>query len=385
MVNLEFHWRDLLDIALVAAMLWSAFVWLRRTRARWALLGIAILGAGFLLARQLGLTLTTWMLQGSVVVFVIVLVVVFQEDLRRLVELIGVRGLRRRARTPKPEATDTLIRCIAQLAAARTGALVVLPGREPLDRHITGGTQVDAELSEPLLLSIFDDHSPGHDGAVIVSGNRVGRFGVHLPLSTDHAQVGYGGTRHAAALGLAERTDALCLAVSEERGVISIATGGILRGLYRPEELGIEIHRFIERMTPGRRPARVQLSALLQRWPGAVGALAAAALLWLLVVPGSGVVRAVRSVPVVVENLPEGFALAGVEPEEVEVTVSGPRRSLVLGEANAIEVRVDALLVQLGRRTFQLTPDLVTHPEGFQVHEVNPNRVRLSVVKEDAS
>ena len=382
---LEVHWRDLLDIALVAALLWSAFVWLRRTRARWALLGIAMLGAGFLLARQLGLALTTWVLQGSVVIFVIVVVVVFQEDLRRLVELIAVRGLRRRARTPTPEATDTLIRCIAQLAADRTGALIVLPGREPLDRHITGGTQMDAELSEPLLLSIFDVHSPGHDGAVIVSGNRVRQFGVHLPLSTDHAQVGHGGTRHAAALGLAERTDALCLAVSEERGVISIATGGVLRGLYRPEELGIEIHRFIEQVAPGKRPAGVQLSALLRRWPEALGALAAAALLWLLVVPGSGVVRAVRSVPVVVENLPEGFALESVEPGEVEVTVSGPRRSLVLGEANAIEVRVDALLVQLGRRTFQVTPDLVTLPEGFQVHEVNPKRVRLSVVKEDGA
>lgn len=373
-----------MDIVLVGALLWSAFVWMRRTRARWALLGIAILGAGFLLARQLGLALTTWVLQGSVVVFVIVLVIVFQEDLRRLVELIAVRGLFRRARTPTPEATDTLVRCIAQLATTRTGALIVLPGREPLDRHVSAGTQLDAELSEPLLLSIFDDHSPGHDGAVIVAGNRVHRFGVHLPLSTDHAQVGYGGTRHAAALGLAERTDALCLAVSEERGVISIATEGVLRGLYRPEELGIEIHRFVERVSPRKRPARIRLTALLRRWPEALGALAAAALLWLLVIPGSGVVRAVRTVPVVVENLPEGFALASVEPGEVEVTVSGPRRSLVLGEANAIEVRVDALLVQLGRRTFQVTPDLVAHPEGFQVHEVKPKRVRLSVVKEDA-
>jgi len=379
---LEVHWRDLVDIALVAVLLWGAFVWMRRTRARWALLGIGILGVGFLLARQLSLALTTWILQGSVVVFVIVLVIVFQEDLRRLVELIAVRGLRRRARIPTPEATDILIRSIAQLAANRTGALIVLPGREPLDRHITGGTKVDAELSEPLLLSILDDHSPGHDGAVIVSGNRVREFGVHLPLSTDHAQIGYGGTRHAAALGLAERTDALCLAVSEERGVTSIATDGVLRGLYRPEELGIEIHRFIERVSPRKRPVRVQLSALLRRWPEAVGALAAAALMWLLVVPGSGVVRAVRTVPVVVENLPEGFALKGVEPEEVEVTVSGPRRSLMLGEASAIEVRVDALLVQLGRRTFQVTPELVAHPDGFQVHEVDPKSVRLSVVKE---
>jgi uncharacterized protein (TIGR00159 family) len=382
-LRLEFNWRDLVDIGLVAALLWGAFVWLRRTPARWALLGIAMLGAGFLIARQLSLTLTTWILQGSVFVFVIVIVVVFQEDLRRLVELIAVRGLRRRARTPTPQATDTLIRCIALLAADRTGALIVLPGREPLDRHITGGTQVNAELSEPLLLSILDDHSPGHDGAVIIHENRIGQFGVHLPLSTDHAQVGHGGTRHAAALGLAERTDALCLAVSEERGVTSIAAEGVLRRLYRPEELAIEIHRFIERVAPGKRAARLQLSSLLRRWPEAVGAIAAAALIWLLVVPGSGVVRAVRTVPVVVENLPEGFSLADVEPGEVEVTVSGPRRSLVLGEANAIEIRVDALLVQLGRRTFQVTPDLVTHPEGFQVHEVNPKSVRLSVVKED--
>jgi len=382
---LEVHWRDLLDIALVAALLWSAFVWLRRTRARWALLGIAILGAGYLLARQLDLALTTWLLQGSVIVFGIVLVVGFQEDLRRLVELVAVRGLGRRARPPTPEAADTLIRCIAQLAADRTGALIVLPGREPLDRHIEGGTRLDAELSEPLLLSLFDDHSPGHDGAVIVTGDRLSHFGVHLPLSTDHAQVGRGGTRHAAALGLAERTDALCLAVSEERGVASIAAEGVLRGLYRPEELGIEIHRFIERVTPARRPAQVRLSSLLRHWPGVLGALAAAALLWLLVVPGSGVVRVVRSAPVVVENLPAGFVLEDVEPGEVEVTVSGPRRALVLGDPDAIAVHIDALLVQLGRRTFQVTPDLVTHPNGFQVHEVNPTEVRLSVAKDDGS
>ena len=143
------------------------------------------------------------------------------------------------------------------------------------------------------------------------------------------------------------------------------------------------IRRFIERVTPDQRSARKRIGALLRRWPEAVGALATAALLWLLLVPGSGVVQAVRSIPVVVENLPEGYALAGVEPQEVEVTVSGPRRALVLGDPNAIEVRLDALLVQLGRRTFQVTPDLVTHPDGFQVHAVSPNKVRLSVVQED--
>lgn len=373
-----------MDIALVAMLLWSAFVWLRRTRARWALLGIAFVGAGYLIARQLELALTTWFLQGSIVVFTIVLVVVFQEDLRRLVELIGVRGVGRRARPPTVEATDTLIRCIAQLAADRIGALIVLPGRVPLDRHIDGGFPVDAKLSDPLLLSIFDSHSPGHDGAIIVHGDRLIRFGVHLPLSTDLVQIGRGGTRHAAALGLAERTDALCLVVSEERGITSVATRGTLRSLYKPEEIGIEIRRFIERVTPESKPLRARLAAVLRRWPEAVGAAAASVLLWLLLVPGSGVVQAVRRVPVVVENLPAGFVLESIEPQEVEVTVSGPRRALMLGDPNGIQVHVDALLVQLGRRTFQVTPDLVSHPEGFQVHQVEPNKIRLSITQEAA-
>jgi hypothetical protein len=85
---------------------------------------------------------------------------------------------------------------------------------------------------------------------------------------------------------------------------------------------------------------------------------------------------------VVVENLPEGFVLEEIEPGEVEVTVSGPRRALVFGDPDAIEVHLDALLVHLRRRTIEVTPDLVTHPEGFRVHEVNPNKVRLSVVRE---
>jgi uncharacterized protein (TIGR00159 family) len=373
------------DIALVAMLLWSAFVWLRRTRARWALLGIVIVGAGYLIARQLELTLTTWVLQSSVFVFVIVLVVVFQEDLRRLVELIGVRGVGRRARPTTLEATDILIRCIAQLAADRTGALIVLPGRVPLDRHIDGGFPIDAKLSEPLLLSLFDSHSPGHDGAIIISGDRLVRFGVHLPLSTNLMQVGRGGTRHAAALGLAERTDALCLAVSEERGITSVATRGTLRSLYQPDELGIEIRRFIERVGAEKRPARKRLGAMLRRWPEAVGAVAASALLWLLLVPGSGVVQAVRRAPVVVENLPAGFVLESIDPQEVEVTVSGPRRDLLFGDPDAIQVHVDALLVQLGRRTFQVTPDLVSHPDGFQVHQVKPDKVRLSVAQEAGS
>jgi DNA integrity scanning protein DisA with diadenylate cyclase activity len=96
-------------------------------------------------------------------------------------------------------------------------------------------------VSEPLLLSLFDPGSPGHDGTVLLRGSAVERFAVHLPLSADHAALGPGGTRHAAALGLAERCDAICLVVSEERGTVSVARDGQIRTLARPEDLLLEL------------------------------------------------------------------------------------------------------------------------------------------------
>ena len=246
----------------MAALLWAGIVWLQRTRARLAMLGVGIVGVVYLVASRLGLQLTAWILQGFVAVFVFVVVVVFQDDLRRLFEQIAVWGLRRRPTTSPPQVVDILTRSVARLARTRTGALVVLPGLDPLDRHIEGGIELGARISEPLLLSLFDASSPGHDGAVLVEGDRATRFAVHLPLSTDRGQLGQGGTRHAAGLGLSERADALCVVVSEERGTVSVARDGLLRVLPQPEALASELHSFIAATSPSEAP--------LARWRGLV-------------------------------------------------------------------------------------------------------------------
>ncbi|MDY7096102.1 MAG: hypothetical protein SX243_24270, partial [Acidobacteriota bacterium] len=133
------RWNDLADMVLVSLLLWISFVWLRRSRARLALVGIGFLAALYLLARRLELQLTTWILQGFFAALVIVVVVVFQEDLRRLFEQIAVWGLRRRPPRPPASTTSVLVRTVALLARQRTGALIVVPGRAPLDRHLEGG------------------------------------------------------------------------------------------------------------------------------------------------------------------------------------------------------------------------------------------------------
>ena len=376
----DIRWQDAVDIGLVAALLWGGIAALRRSGATLALVGLASIGLVYLTAQRFELQLTSWMLQGFFAVFVIVLVVIFQEDLRRLFEQIAVWGLGRRPPASGSGTMDVLVRTAARLSTTRIGALVVLPGREPLERHLDGGTLIDARVSEPLLLALFDPNSPGHDGAILIRGDRVERCSVHLPLSDDRVGIGAGGTRHAAALGLAERSDALCIAVSEQRGTVSVAYEGALRVLSRPEALGHELRGFLERVAPPARSTAGSLRQFARRWPEPLLAIAAAALLWVVFVAGGSVVEVERVAPVVVENLPEGFVLERVEPPEVMVLLEGTRRAFVLGDGpHPVQVRVDALLVQLGRRTFPITTAEVEHPQDLRILDVRPARVRLSV------
>jgi uncharacterized protein (TIGR00159 family) len=377
----ELRIADVVDMAIVAVMLWAALAWLRRARARIALAGVAIAAGAFLLARQLELQMTVWILQGFFAVLVIVLVVVFQEDLRRLFEQIAVWGLRRNPPSAPPDAVDAIVASVRRLVSQKVGALLVIPGREPLDRHVAGGIPLGGLVSEPLLLSLFDPHSPGHDGAVAIEGEHVTRFALHLPLSTDHAQLGMGGTRHAAALGLAERADALAIVVSEERGTVSIARDGRLRTLPGPELLAREIRRFLAERVPKPVQRRSRLAQVARRWPEALLAVGASAGLWVLLVPGSTVGEFQRRVPVEIENLPPGFALESVEPTEVEVVFQGRRRDVYLALQQAkLSLRVDALLVQLGRRSFDVGPEQVRHPEGLTALSVTPTKIKLNVV-----
>lgn len=379
----EIRLSDVLDVAIVAALLWVGIAWLQATRARLALLGIAIVGAFYFLAQQFEFQLTTWLLQGFFAVVVLILVIVFQDDLRRLFERIAIWGLRRQAPKLAPDLIDTLVSASARLAQQRTGALIVIAGREPLDRHVEGGSHLRGRVSEPLLLSLFDPSSPGHDGAVLLHGHLVSRFGVHLPLSNDWDRLGRGGTRHAAALGLAERTDALCIAVSEERGVLSVAEGGEIKALPNVEALATRLRDFMEKtqLSPAS-DSGLSARGVARRWGEASIALLVASALWFVTVPGATITTATREAPIVIENLPEGYELVGVDPPQVEVVLEGRRRDLYLAGGEDLKAVVDVLLVQLGRRTFQVGPDLIAHPAGLRVVEVRPHQVRLAVERE---
>ncbi len=370
--------REVLDVALVALIAFGILVWLRHARAQLALAGAALLGAAYLLARQAGLALTAWVLQGVGIVAVVLLVVVFQADLRRGLERLVAPLLGRHREAPAAGTLDVVVRAALELAASRRGALIVIPGRESPERHVEGGVALAGRVSVPLLLSLFDPHSPGHDGAVFVERGLVTRFGVHLPLSADFGQLANRGTRHAAALGLAERCDAVVVVVSEERGSVNVAHAGRLTDV-EPARLAGHVAALAgqpRRPSPG---AGGTWPFVKRNGRDALLALAISLLLWAVLVPGSETMETVVQVPVSVEDLPPGYVLDGVTPEAVDVTVAGPRRTLLLSAPGDFTLALDAILVRLGRRSFEVDAGDVRHPRGVTVVAVHPSRVELAL------
>jgi len=380
---------DVVDILVVSLLVSALLGFMRRTQAGFVAIGLGLLGALYVVARAFAMELTAAILGAFFAVFLVIVVVIFQEELRQLFEQIATLSLRRLGR-PAPAVAgqvDTLVGCLRDFARDRIGALVVLPGRQPLGRHVTGGVLCDAQLSLPLLKSIFDPHSPGHDGAVVLERGRVTRFAVHLPLSRSLAQLAGKGTRHSAALGLAERTDALCLAVSEERGEISVAEEGRLEVVTDVQVLRARIARATEaseaspvgRRSWWSRPAAWR--ALVRRnWRQPVGVLALVSALWVVVVPGGRPVEVTVAVPVAVRALGEQWELESVDPTHVEVTFHGLRRAFYLFDGARLVVELDGSLVDVGRRTFSIGPDDVSfHPPDIRVQAVEPSAVRISV------
>jgi uncharacterized protein (TIGR00159 family) len=352
---------EVVDIIFVAVLLYTAIVWARQTRAAFVVRGILILGGIYIIARYLDLQMTAWVFQGFFAIFLIMIVVIFQEELRQFFERIAVWSLaRKRAPALGSQTSDILVRTLSDLAKEHVGALMVIRGNDPLERHITGGIALEGKLSGPLLKSIFDPHSPGHDGAVLVEQDNITRFAAHLPLSKDLTQLTHVGTRHSAALGLAELTDALCIVVSEERGTISFARDGKLREVENLQQLGAVIDSFLRTKFPSTQQSNISLQFFRENWIAKAISLSLAIGFWYIFVPGSKTVQAVIESQSV-ENLPADLRVEDIEPPMVNATLAAAQSFHSSTHENKSCDR--RLMADLGRRTFNISEQNIATPE----------------------
>jgi diadenylate cyclase len=220
------NWRDVLDIAIITLLLYQGMQMVRGTRVLSILSGFACMAALYYLSRTLGLYTLTWFLQHVFSSLFLVLVIIFQKDIRQWLTDMGSHGLWRR-QSLNEESVEELVKACVEMAYMRVGALIVLQRAVPLkDMTEREGVKVDARISRRLLLNIFYPKAPLHDGAVVINNWRITSAACILPLAEVHGQ--NFGTRHRAALGATLESDAVVVVVSEERGEISVALKGEL-------------------------------------------------------------------------------------------------------------------------------------------------------------
>ncbi len=233
-LNLDlFNIFSIIDILIVAFVLYRLMMLLRDTRAVQLIKGLAVLLVATAVSSLLNLNTVHWLLKQAMTALVVALPIVFQPELRRALEKLGggdffVRPLTQMAEGDRSALINEVVRAARNMSAARTGALIVLERVTGLQEFIDTGVKVDGIVSAELLMNIFINKSPLHDGAAIIRGDRLIAAACVLPLSESRNLGRDLGTRHRAAVGLTEQSDALAVVVSEETGDVSLALEGIL-------------------------------------------------------------------------------------------------------------------------------------------------------------
>ena len=230
------RWQDVLDVLIVAYMIYRIALLIRGTRTMQMVFGLGIIGAAFVASQLVGLFTLNWLLNNFLGSLIIILVVIFQADIRRALTGVGARSFF--SAPPRLAGiAQELSSSAAWLSARRIGALIVLEREVGLQDVAETGRLIDGRLSPELLETIFMRGSPLHDGAVIVKGDRIIAAGCLLPLTTNPNVSLALGTRHRAAIGLTEDNDALVIVVSEEDGTVSLARQGALQRGIEPAGL----------------------------------------------------------------------------------------------------------------------------------------------------
>ncbi len=245
--NLQIRVTDIVEMVILSFLIYQVMVWIKKTRA-WSLLkGFAVLLVFIFFAWRFEMNTILWLAENILGIGLTALVIVFQPELRKALEQLGQRNIfssllnldvtKEDPARFSDRTVNELIKAVFEMGKVKTGALIVIEKNVPLQEYERTGITLDSVLSSQLLINIFEHNTPLHDGAVIVRGDRIVSATCYLPLSDNLHLSKELGTRHRAAVGISEVTDSLTIVVSEETGMVSLASGGELRRNLNAEEL----------------------------------------------------------------------------------------------------------------------------------------------------
>lgn len=377
---------DFVDILIFAVVVYVVMILTMRGASRRGAVALLLIGALYLFAKQWQLYLTLAVFEAGFFVALVAIAVVYQDDIRWASERISqlIAGTTKR-KSNSLDATNQIAEAVSDvaftLAEQRVGALIVIRGRDDLRLHIDGGTEIDALPSRPLLESLFDPDSPGHDGAVVIEGDRISRFGTHLPLAKPNGRADDRGTRHHAALGLSDVCDALVVVVSEERGTVCVAKEREIKRITLSRHLESIIQDQMSWINSGERRSYAR-RFLRDRPTLKLASLVIATIGWWFVVYDSNQIYRTFVVPIEYRNVPKSLPLGDNLVNDARVTLSGTENAFRFLAPSTLSISIDVEAISNGQRRFSITENMVRRPSNLRVTGIEPRAITVTPAKE---
>jgi uncharacterized protein (TIGR00159 family) len=370
------RWQDVIDILLNSYILFRLYILFRHTHVFRILIGIPLLWFFQRIAGSLGLILTSWAIQGITAVAALLIIIIFRNEIRSVLQAKSLKAIlwefpRKKIDPP----VDIVAASVFELARSRKGGLLVFPAKDDLKEVVQSGLPWQGLISKEMIVSIFWHDNPVHDGAAIIQGDRIAEVGVILPLSLRKDLPSHYGTRHRAAVGLADVTDALVIVISEERGNVLVAKESKVTPVYREDQL-VEILREHEGITE-KKPDGLRRERLR------IGAAAAVSLLfitgvWLSISRGLYTLVTL-DVPIEYMNRDPGMEILDTSVNAARLHLSGSGALVKSVRREQIQVKIDLKNTVVGNNTFTIGNENVTLPPGVYLERVSPPVVEVSL------
>lgn len=371
------RWQDIVDILINSYILLRVYILFQGTNAFRVLVGITSLWILQEVAASLGLILTSWAIRGITAAAAIIIIVVFRNEIRAALQVRNLKAFlwgipHREQSTP----VDIIADSVFQMAKKRIGALIVFPGKEDLGEVIHGGIPWDGTVSNEMLLSIFWPQNPVHDGAIIIKGRQITEVAVLLPLSQRQDLPSYYGTRHRAAVGLAERADATVIVVSEERGRVSVAHDYTIKPVIDREELAQVLRKNLgfPEAESGPRYERERVKMFV----AAGMSLLVMTAIWFGFTRSQDTIVALN-VPIEYINRPTNYEILETSVDEAKVQLFGSSALIKSLKSGQVGVRIDLSKAAEGRNTFTITQDDILLPPGVSLNKIQPTSIDVTL------
>ena len=368
------RWQDIIDISLVSYILFRFYVLFRGTNAFRVLIGMTILWFFQQVAVSMGLIVTSWVVQGIVALGAFIIIVIFRNEIRTVLQASHLKTILWDVSSKTVFSTiEIIVQSVHEMATRKCGALVVFPGKDDLEELIQKGISWRGEISKEMILSIFWPDNPVHDGAAIVQGDQIVQVGTILPLSRRDDIPTYYGTRHRAALGLAEVSDALILVVSEERGDVVVARDGQLTVVKQKRKLE-QILR--EHKGVASKKGRELIKEKLMVAAAAMFSVIFITGVWFSVSRGGDTLLTFES-PLVYLNRDPATEIVKTSVNTVSLELEGSGALIKSIKPDQVQVKLDLTKSKVGPNSYTITRESISLPPGIVLKGVAPTEVEV--------